>query len=519
MLVAASIAPSAAQERASPVDSLVPRFYDQRGGRLAWSASGVVSPQARAVVGALARAGDEGLDPQDYSSAEIDSLLASGYDPERSSRLDSLLTRAFLSYGSDVSRGRVDPAAVDYVWRATPDGVDLVRMLEGALDSGRVARVLRALPPPQPGYAALRRALQRYRAMAADGGWPMVPAGPALEPGVHDARVALLRRRLLAEGYAAAAEGDAELFDGTLEAAVREFQERHGLVVDGAVGSATRRALNVPAAARVRQIALNLERWRWLPRFLGQRYIVVNSAAFALDVVDGGQRVLGMRAIVGRRDWPTPIASSRITEAVFRPAWHVPRAIATAELLGLVQRDPRYLTRAGIRVFADSAAGGQEIDSATIDWHAVTESTFTYQLVQEPGPTNPLGGVRFVFWTPFNVFIHDTPLRPLFSERFRAFSHGCVRVEQAADLAAYLLPEWSVDSVQAAMATGHERRVRLRVPIPVYLVYWTAWSDADGPVQFRDDAYRWDERLASALEGRRPPAPQVARAGSSLCGT
>jgi L,D-transpeptidase YcbB len=357
--------------------------------------------------------------------------------------------------------------------------------------------------------------------MTAHGGWLIAPAGPPLELDVHDARVALLRRRLLAEGYAAAAEGDAELFDGTLDAAVREFQERHGLVVDGAVGSATRRALNVPATARVRQIALNLERWRWLPRFLGRRYVVVNSAAFALDVVDGGQRVIGMRAIVGRTDWPTPIVSSRITEAVFRPAWHVPRAIATAELLGLAQRDPAYLAREGIRVFADSAAGGHEIDPATIDWHAATESTFAYQLVQEPGPTNPLGGVRFVFWTPFDVFIHDTPLRPLFSERFRAFSHGCVRVEGAADLATYLLPEWSVDSIHAALTVGRERRVRVPTAIPVHLVYWTAWTDDRGEVQFRDDVYGWDRELGIALDARtgaRALPPVAVRPPDRVCG-
>ncbi|HYL56636.1 MAG TPA: L,D-transpeptidase family protein [Gemmatimonadales bacterium] len=521
MLVAAWFGSSAGQERVSAVDSLVARFYEERGGRLAWSTAGAVSPQARAVLGALARAGAEGLDPQDYPGAAIDSLLAPGFVPDRLSRLDSLLTRAFLSYSSDVSRGRVDPQAVDSLWRAAPHAGDLVRMLEAALDSGHVARVLRTLPPPQPGYAALRRALERYRASAAHGGWPIVRAGPLLEPGIRDARVALLRRRLLAEGYTAEAEGDADLFDGTLEAAVREFQERHGLGVDGSVGAATRRALNVPAADRVRQIALNLERWRWLPRFLGQRYIVVNSAAFTLDVVDGAQRVLDMRAIVGRKDWPTPIVSSRITEAVFRPAWHVPRAIATSELLRLVQRDRGYLTREGIRVFADSAAGGREIDPATIDWHAVTESTFTYQLVQEPGPTNPLGGVRFVFWTPFDVFIHDTPLRPLFTERFRTFSHGCVRVEGAVDLATYLLPEWSVDSIRAALTVGRERRVRVLTAIPVHLVYWTAWTDDRGEVQFRDDVYGWDRELGSVLDARpgSPALPPVAaRPPDRACG-
>jgi murein L,D-transpeptidase YcbB/YkuD len=326
-----------------------------------------------------------------------------------------------------------------------------------------------------------------------------VPAGPPLPPGSRSPRVAVLRRRLTAEGYTAPAEGEPERVDSGLLAAIREFQDRHGLTADGIIGVATRNALNLSAAARLQQITVNLERWRWLPRDLGDRYIVVNSVAFTLEIVNRDHPVLTMRAIVGRPDWPTPIASSRVTDAVFRPLWHVPRAIAARELLPLLQRDRGYLAREGMRVFGDSATGGREVDPATIDWSAVTESTFAYQLVQEPGPDNPLGGVKLVFWTPFDVFIHDTPTRPLFSERLRTLSHGCIRVEEAAELATYLLPEWSVDSIHAAMTVGRERRVRLRASIPVHLVYFTAWSEADGKVAFRDDAYGWDERLAAAL--------------------
>ncbi len=518
-IVISSTTPGVAQQPASPLDSLVARFYAERGGRLAWSDSGHASPQARALLSALAHAGNDGLDPHDYPGAQIDSMLGRSLEPDASSRLDTVLTRAFIQYGWDLSRGRVDPAAVDSLWRAAPPSIDLPSRLERALEAKNVGEALRGLAPPQPGAVALRRALSRYRTIAAHGGWPRVPEGASLQAGAAGARVALLRRRLVAEGYTGATTDSAERFDDALAAAVREFQDRHGLVVDGVVAAETRRALNVSATARARQIAVNLERWRWLPRSLGQRYLVVNSAAFTLDVVDGGQRVLSTRAIVGRRDWPTPIVSSRVTEMIFRPAWHVPRAIAARELLALVQRNPRYLAREGMRVFGDSAAGGQEVDPATIDWSAVTESTFTYRFVQEPGPTNPLGGVRFVFWTPFDVFLHDTPARPLFTERFRMFSHGCVRVERAADLAAYLLPEWSVDSIQAAMATGRERRVRLHASIPVHLVYWTAWSDEDGPVRFRDDTYGWDERLATALAEPRPTPPLIARARSSSCGT
>jgi murein L,D-transpeptidase YcbB/YkuD len=502
------VGPAAAQRRAGEVDSLVARFYEASAGRPAWGDGTAVSPSAKALRSLLAHAADEGLDPRDYETAASDSLLGPSFD--------SVLTRAFLQYALAVSHGQVDPPAVDSRWRAAPQTTDLVPLLEGALQSGRVTAVLHALAPPQPGYAALRRALARYRTLAASGGWSRVPGGGALAAGARGSRVGLLRRRLQVEGYVVTPEDAADSFDGGLDAAIREFQERHGLTPDGSVGAATLRALNVPAAARARQVELNLERWRWLPRSLGSRYLMVNSASFTL-VVDGGQQVLAMRAIVGRPDWPTPIVSARLTELIFRPAWRVPRAIAARELLPLVQHDRGYLAREGMDVFADSAPGSGKLDPATIDWRAVTDSSFTYQLVQQPGPTNPLGGVKFVFWTPFDVFIHDTPARPLFSERLRAFSHGCVRVEQAADLAIHLLPAWPVYSINAAMTSGRERRVRLAAPIPVHLVYFTAWSDQAGVVEFRDDGYGWDERLANALTARAPAGLQIARARMGPC--
>jgi murein L,D-transpeptidase YcbB/YkuD len=352
-----------------------------------------------------------------------------------------------------------------------------VSILDRASDASDAARALSAIDPPQPGYRALRAALQRYRELAQGGPWPPE-----------------LGRRLALEGYDTT---------GGVEPAVRHFQQLHGLVVDGVVGPATRAALRISAADRAQQIALNLERWRWLPRALGERYIAVNSAAFTLELVERDSIAWTTRAIVGRTDWPTPILSARATSLLFRPRWKVPRIISARELLPLIQRDSTYLTRERFRVFNDSVPGGAAVDPHTVDWSQVTESTFTYQLIQEPGRDNPLGGVKLVFWNAFSVFIHDTPARPLFSEPLRTFSHGCVRIENAADLVARLLPDWSMPAIHAAMAEGRDRSVPLPQPINVHLVYWTAWSTSDGLVAFADDPYGWDTELARALEARR----------------
>jgi murein L,D-transpeptidase YcbB/YkuD len=479
------------------------RFYAGRAQLSAWS---LAEGRGRLddLLDRLQRAQQQGLDSADYGLDRLRSLAAraGGGDSETQGLLDILATATWLHYASDLAFGRVIPRVVDTLWTASPRTVDLLGALAAALDSNRVGAALDELAPPQTSVVRLRAALAWYRAIAARGGWPQIPDGPPFQLGAEGPEVALLRQRLEITGDVAPG-GQGMLFDSALDVAVRRAQERHGLEPDGIVGGATRRALNVPVQDRIRQLELSLERWRWLPRDLGQRYLMVNSAGFSLEVVDSGRVILSSRIVAGRASWPTPIFSSRLTEITFNPRWNIPRSIAVKEILPKLRRDPGYLTRMGIHLERVDEPG-TELVCNDVPWDSVSVSGFVYRLWQEPGPENPLGRIRFTIPGRFGVALHDTQEPNLFRLLVRASSHGCVRVQEAERLAAYLLrdlPGWTEDSLRAATEFPIERYVAVPDPIPAYLTYWTAWV-SNGQVSFRPDLYRWDAELGRALRRR-----------------
>jgi murein L,D-transpeptidase YcbB/YkuD len=484
--------------------SLTRRFYAQRDFAAAWRSDGT-GAEVGSLVGRLGRAAEQGLDSADYPVAQIRALAASPSDPDSLALLDLAATVAFFRYAADLSLGRVVPAAIDTMWAAADRPLDLAARLAEALDLGRVDAALGELAPPQREAALLRAALARYRAIAALGGWTAVPGMEPLSLGATGPRVGLLRRRLEITGDLAPGDGwGAEIFDSALDAGVRLAQARHGLTADGVAGPATLAALNVPVTARIRQLELNLERWRWAPRDEGERYLSVNSADYSLEVVDSERSVLTSRIVAGRADWPTPIVAGVLTEVTFNPRWSIPRSITVKEILPILQRDPDYLLREGIHV-TDTTEEATELDPALIAWDSVTAGSFPYRLWQEPGPRNPLGRIRFGIRNRFGVALHDTPYPQTFGVSTRAFSHGCVRVEAAESLAVYVLrglPGWSADSVCAILGQESERYLAVADPIPVLIGYWTAWMGSDGEVQFRPDVYRWDAELDTALRRR-----------------
>lgn len=272
---------------------------------------------------------------------------------------------------------------------------------------------------------------------------------------------------------------------------------------DGAVGAATIAAMNVPVVYRIRQITLAMERWRWLPRDLGQRYIRVNIANFKLMVIENDRVQLAMKVIVGQTYRKTPVFSGKMTYLVLNPYWHVPHNIVVKDKLPQMQKDPGYLAKNNFKIFEGWGAAAKQIDPHTIEWSKITPKTFKYRLRQDPGSNNALGRVKFMFPNEYNIYLHDTPSRELFTKTSRVFSSGCVRLESPIELAEFLLkddPRWNRETILAAIDKNEERSVTLRQPINVYILYFTVLVDENGQIEFRNDIYGRDKKLAEALQ-------------------
>ena len=497
----------------------LPSFYERRLYLPAWSDRRGPTRLVDDLVSALRQADLEGgVRPEDYHLAPIETLLTAIRTdvrsvgvivPDRWAELDLLLTDAFLVYGSHLLSGRVNPETLKPEWVANRRGADFAAVLEAALKSGDVvAGALVKLAPPQRGFRRLREALAYHRSVAARGGWPIIPDGPNLKRGDHDPSVAALRERLRLGGdLDTAVVADSELLDETLEQTLKRFQWRHGLTATGILDASTRAELNVSAETRVKQLELNLERWRWLPQDLGRRHIIVNIAAFELKVEEDEEVALAMRVVVGRPYHSTPVFSDTMRYLVLNPYWNVPRDIAVQEVLPHLQRDSTYLTKQGMRVFKGWGPEAQELDPSTLDWATVDTVHFPFRLRQDPGPINALGRIKFMFLNKFSVYLHDTPARPLFERTRRDFSHGCIRIQQPIELAEYLLRKnshWNRKKLLAELDEAEDRSLPLPEPIPIHLLYWTAWADMDGTIQFRRDIYDRDAPLLAALQSPPP---------------
>lgn len=346
-------------------------------------------------------------------------------------------------------------------------------------------------PTLAPSAAAMtEQAIKQYEAIVARGGWPSMPLSDRLRLGTRHPSIVSLRQRLSAAGDLEANAGVTDVFDSYVDVAVRRFQARHGITVDGIVREQTFKALNVPAAARLAQLKTNLVRLRSLSGNLGERFVMCNIPAAQIEAIESGVAVSRHIAVVGKPDRPSPDIQSRITEINFNPYWTVPVSIVRRDLIPKMQAEPDYLTSNRIRILD---ARGSELQPSQINWYS--EEAVNYQFKQDPGDFNSLGSIRINFPSKDGVYMHDTPLKNLFGEDFRFHSSGCVRVQNVRELVNWLLaglPHWSRQEIDQVIRSGERKDAKLTRSVPLYWVYVTAWASQDGVVQFREDIYGRD---------------------------
>jgi len=492
------------------------RLYKLYGSNPLWlTSNGLHQTRTKALTDAILAANADGMRLDDYpigALAQAIATLKQTKTPtaDQLATADVLLTASYASLGEDLLTGQVDPRTVQQSWHVNPEEENADSALVRNLRYEQLDRALATMRPTDDDYAGLSKQLQNYRVIVAKGGWQKVPDTKNVKPGAtaDPAVLAAVRNRLAIEGIVPASGANkasmipspqsantssASIYDHDLAAAVALFQTRHGINVDSALGKETIESMNVPASYRLAEIAANMERYRWLPRSFGSRYIFVNVSAFKLEAHDSGQKVLEMKVIVGQeyQDRATPVFADSMETVVFRPYWNVPPKIAAKEIF---PKGPAYMARENMETYKEN---GQT------------------RVRQRPGPKNALGFVKFLFPNDFSIYLHDTPNHELFKEDVRAFSHGCIRVEKPAELAQWVLG-WPADKVQQEMDNPPDNKsVKVPRKIPVYITYFTTYIN-NGQLYFGNDLYNRDDKLVPIVMSGAMPSKEIVDAIQAL---
>jgi murein L,D-transpeptidase YcbB/YkuD len=485
------------------------QFYGNGDFRPVWT-GGSDSSNAELAQSALEAAEREGLNPSEYHAKELHQLgRHSAWD---ATRYELLLTDGVLKYAHDVRLGRVPPNAVHNDVELPAQDFDSAAVLKTALANGTLSQFLADLAPPHMEYVQLRDALETYRKIAGKGGWLVLPVSAIADLEPSSPAFAALRARLAVEDSALDRPGQTGDDIAVLQALIH-FQARHGLEPDGKLGPRTLEALNVPVATRITQISANMERWRWLPRSFEPNFITVNVPDATLIAVRDSKVILVSRVVVGKPGGPTPILRATATAVTVNPAWDVPMSIARREFLPQLRRDPTYLTREHIMIVGAPAG---DPSGEKIPWAKISAREFNFHLRQSPGAGNALGRVKFEMPNKFGVYLHDTPSTGAFARSDRDLSHGCLRVERILALASVALDGDStvaLNTLNQIIAAGKTERRPLASALPVYVLYWTAFVDDAGVLEFRRDLYGRDARLLAALK-REPTSVSIAQLGT-----
>ena len=484
-------------------------FYESNGYTPAWLQGRQPSMQALALIDSFKNAWKKGLQPDDYDASRWDERIHALQGAEADlSHFDVALTVCTMRLVSDLHIGRINPKHLRFGLSVEQKKYDLAQFVRDKLLSATdVTTVLDEAEPRFAGYRRTEAALLRYTGLLKqDDGEQLPPSPKPLDPGQHYAGTPRLTRLLKLAGDLSAdatLSSDPQLYEGTLVDAVKSFQRRHGLKDDGRLGAETLKQLNVPIADRVRALQLALERWRWLPSEFSAPPIIVNIPDFRLRALDDTNQIaLNMRVVVGKAmRTQTPVFSRDMTYVVLRPYWNVPPSILRGEIVPAIQRNRDYITNKRYEV---TTHDGKVVTDGPISDDVLSQLKAGKLAVrQKPGPSNALGLVKLMFPNEFNVYLHSTPARELFSRTRRDFSHGCIRVEEPAELTNWALrnnPGWTVERVKEAMTAGKDNvTVKLARPIPIFIVYATALAYENGEVHFYDDIYGHDAALAKAL--------------------
>lgn len=475
-------------------------FYRNLNYQPVWNNSALI----QAFLNELNKADHEGLEPKDYHIENITTLLRIiKKTTATEAKLDLILTDAFLLYASHLLYGKVNSATLEPQWSLRTGENRIISVLEQAVQHNNIKNSLENIKPKHAIYLGLKQALGQYKTIKQNGGWQIIPAGSTIKEGDVDPRIPLIRARLIATSdLSQSFENNSNKYDHDLVNSIKEFQVRHGIDIDGEIGFKTMAAMNINVDERIEQIKINLERWRWLSRQFGDYYIKVNIADFNLEVIKNGEKIRQHKIIVGRTYRKTPIFSSKITHLVFNPSWTVPPGILSADVLPAVRKNIRYLKNKNIYVYDKN---GKIVIPSSVDWNSSVVKSYTYR--QTPGSDNALGSVKFFIPNEFMVYLHDTPSKDLFEKTERAFSSGCIRVQDPLELAEYLLndPEnYSKKRINGIINTKKTQTVVIKDQPAIHILYWTSFTNDDGVVQFRSDIYKRDGPLKEALLKRAP---------------
>ncbi|MFW5831885.1 MAG: L,D-transpeptidase family protein [Prolixibacteraceae bacterium] len=495
-------------------------FYNNRNNKLIWFNYGKyydLNENGRELLLALEKADDEGLNRDYYHFDKLKSDIERGGAEKDSAlyslaQLDVSLTQSYLDYARDIATGRIHPRHLNVNWEIFPDTFTFHKHLEKAVGRKEIAQSLKNLRPEHQQYDLLLQALKDLKEKKASGEWPVPGTISSIAKNDSTPEVVLVKKRLAASGYLPKQDSayiNSGMYDEKLVTAVKMFQRYHGLEIDGVVGPGTLAEMNKTVDFRIKQVRLNLDRWRWLPNVIGERDIIVNIPGFKLEYYENNKLKQEMKVVVGKTVHYTPALKDTITYLVFNPTWNVPYSIATEEMLPKIKADTSFLSRNNYKLLKGSYDSDQVVNPNSIDWSKITPDNFPFFIVERPGNGNSLGRVKFMLPNNHSIYLHDTPADHLFNRKERAFSHGCVRLEKPFQLAETLLKgQITPHEIDRMLDSFETQTVVLDNPVAVHIVYQTVWVDDFGELNYRKDIYGFDRMSFSLLEKSEEIAPK-----------